>query len=292
MLLLLNVLIYGLINSVILALMTLGFSVTFGVSRVANFAYGGFYLFGGYTTWLLLNHLRLPYPVAILLSIIMTGLLGALLYWAVLLRVRGMVLSEVIATFAIGVAILEFFRWAGFVTYEFNLPFFIKGGVEIGGVVVDYHRLIIVGIGLALFLFLWFFTHHTRIGLSFRAIAQEERTALTFGISSDWTAMLSVAFGSALATVAAIAVLPLGIISINVGYEVLLIVLAVSVLGGLESIWGAVAAGFILGYAQTITATLFAPEWMAVVYLAAILIVLIVRPSGILGKFKELEERV
>ncbi|RLA85645.1 MAG: branched-chain amino acid ABC transporter permease [Deltaproteobacteria bacterium] len=287
-----SIIVYGLVNSAILALIAIGFSLTFGISGVANFAYGGFYLFSGYLTWMLLKCLGLPFGLAIPVAVLATGLLGFLTYWVILLRVRGIVLSEVIATFALGVGMLEFFRWKGFVTYEFTLPYFAKGTVMIAGVPLDYQRLIIIGIGLALVLFLYLFTHHTRIGLSFRGIAQNERTAISLGIESDWTAALSLALGSALAAVAAIAILPLGIISINVGYDVLLIAVAVGIIGGLESVAGILVGSLILGYAQVITGMYLAPEWTMVVYLAAIVVVLAIKPSGLFGKFKELEERV
>src|SRR5512144_2113219 len=122
-----SVLIYGLVNSVILILTALGFSLTFGLSKVANFAHGGLYLFAGFTAWLLLNKVGVPYGIAIVLAILATAVLGALIYRFILLRVRGIELAEVIATFAVGVALLEFFRSAGFVTYEFNLAPFIRG---------------------------------------------------------------------------------------------------------------------------------------------------------------------
>ena len=287
-----SVLVYGLVNSVIFALIAIGFSLTFDISGVANFAYGGFYLLSGYLTWMLLNYLGLPFALAICITVVLVGLLGFITYWVILLRVRGIVLSEVIGTFALGVGILEFFRWKGFVTYEYSLPYFKKGTVFIAGVPLDYHRLFIIGIGIALVFFLYFFTHHTRIGLSFRGIAQNERTAISLGIESDWTAALSLALGAAMAAIAAIAILPLGIISINVGYDVLLIAVAIGIVGGLESVPGILVASLILGYAQVITGMYLAPKWMMVVYLAAIVLVLAIKPSGLFGKFKELEERV
>jgi len=287
-----SILIYGLVNSVSLALIAMGFSLTFGISGVANFAYGGFYLLSGFLVWMLLNYLKFPFILAIVATIGVVGLLGFVTYWVILLRVRGIPLSEVIATFALGVGILELFRWLGFVTYEFTLPYFKKGMVMIAGVPVDYQRLFMIGIGLALVVFLYFFTHYTRIGLAFRGIAQNERTAISLGIKSDWTAALSLAFGSAMGAVAAVVILPLGIISINQGYEVLLIAVAVGIVGGLESVPGILVASLILGYAQVLTGIYLKPEWMMVVYLAAIVLVLAIKPSGLFGKFKELEERV
>lgn len=287
-----SLLIFGLVNSVVLILTALGFSLTFGLSKVANFAHGGLYLMAGIFAWLLLRRVGLPYPVAIILTVLATGVVGALIYRLILIRVRGIELSEVIATFAVGVAILEFFRWMGFVTYEYNLPAFVPGQVEIAGIFVDYQRLIIVAVGLVLAVLLWLFSHHTKTGLALRGMAQDEYTALTLGIESDWAAMLSVALGSSMTAVAAIAILPLGIISINVGYDVLLIALAVAVVGGLESTMGLIIAGVTLGYAMIITSTFLGSHWTIVVYLVAIVLVLAIRPSGILGKFKELEERV
>jgi branched-chain amino acid transport system permease protein len=288
----LYVLIYGLVNSAILALTAIGFSLTFGISGVANFAHGALYLFSGYLTWMILNYLGVPLFIAIPLTLMVNGLLGFAIYWTVLFRVRGIPLSEVIATFALGVGILELFRWAGFVTYEFNLPYFVKGDVNIAGVPLDYQRLFIIAISVALILFLYFLTRHTRTGLAFRGIAQNEKTALSLGIESDWTASLSMALGAGMAGLAAIAILPLGIISINVGYDVLLIAVAVGIIGGLESVNGILVASLLLGFAQIITGVYLAPEYMMVVYLAAIVIVLVVKPSGLFGKFKELEERV
>src|SRR6185436_15816968 len=122
------IVIYGLVNSVILILTALGFSLTFGLSKIANFAHGGLYLFAGLTAWLLRNRLGLPYAVAISSAILLTSLLGALIYRVILQRVRGIELAEVIATFAVGVAIIETFRSLGFVTFEFNLPPFVRGG--------------------------------------------------------------------------------------------------------------------------------------------------------------------
>jgi branched-chain amino acid transport system permease protein len=287
-----TILIYGLVNSVILILIALGFSLTFGLSRVANFAHGGLYLFAGFAAWLLRNRLNLPYGIAILLAIVLTGFLGALIYRFILQRVRGIELAEVIATFAVGIAIIETFRSLGFVTYEYSLPPFVRGGTRILGVAIDYQRLFIVGIGLLLAILLWVFTRYTKTGLALRGIAQDEHTALTVGIESDWAAMLSVAIGAALTAVAALAILPLGIISISQGYEVLLIAVAVAVLGGLESTVGLVVGGLILGYSQVVAADVLGTQWQAVVYLVAIVLMLAIRPSGLFGRFQELEERV
>lgn len=285
-------LVFGFVNSVVLMLTALGFSLTFGLSGVANFAHGGLYLLSGFLAWMLIHHLKFPFPVAALVTIAAMGALGAVIYRVVLRPVRGIVLSEVIGTFAVGVAIIELFRWKGFTTYDFSLPVFVGGGVQLFGVDLDYQRVCIVAIGLGLTVLLWAFTRFTKVGLAVRGMSQDEYTALSVGIDSDWAAMLSLALGSALAAVAAMALLPLGIISINTGYDVLLVALAVTVLGGLESTPGMMVGSFVIGYATALTGNYLGPRWNEVVYLAAIVLVLGVKPSGLLGRSKELEERV
>lgn len=289
---LISTLVFGFVNSVVLMLTALGFSLTFGLSGVANFAHGGLYLLSGFLAWMLIHYLKMPFPVAAVVTVVAVGALGAAIYRVVLRPVRGIVLSEVISTFAVGVAIIELFRWKGFTTYDFSLPAFVSGRVDVFGVSLDYQRLCIVAVGLGLTALLWAFTRFTRIGLALRGMSQDEYTALSLGIDSDWAAMLSLALGSALAAVAAIALLPLGIISINIGYDVLLVALAVTVLGGLESTPGMMVGSFVIGYATALTGNYLGPRWNEVVYLAAIVLVLGVKPSGLLGKSKELEERV
>lgn len=290
--LLASTLVYGLVGSVTLMLTALGFSLTFGLSGVANFAHGGLYLLSGFLAWLLVHHLGLPFLLAAVGSVAAVAVLGAVIYRVVVMPVRGIALAEVIATFAVGVAIVEFFRWRGFTTYDYSLPVLVRGGVQIAGVSVDWQRVLIVGIGLALTLLLWAFTRFTRFGLALRGMSQDEYTALSIGIDSDWAAMSSMALGAGLAAVAGVVLLPLGIISINSGYDALLVALAVTVLGGLESTPGMIVGSLIVGYAVTITGNYLNPRWREVVYLAAIVLVLGVKPSGLLGRSKELEERV
>ena len=153
-------------------------------------------------------------------------------------------------------------------------------------------RICIVIIGMGLTGFLWFFTHHTRTGLRFRAIAQDERTALSLGINADRVAALSVSFGAAYAAIAAIVILPLGTITVEHGYDVLINALAVCIVGGLGSTGGVIFASFLIGYAETFTAAYIGSHWVMLVPLAAILAILVIKPSGIFGQQKELEERI
>lgn len=284
--------IYGFINSIILALIALGFSLTFGISGVSNFSYGAMYIMAGYAVWIMINLLGLPFALAAILSVILTALFGLALYRFVLLRVRGMVISEVIATFGVGLAILELFRYLGFTGFEYTLPVFTDGSVMIGDTYIDHQRLWIVGVGISLAIGLYLFTRYTKTGLAFRGIAQDEKTALSLGINADRVAGLSVAFGSGLAAIAAILILPRGTISVNEGYDVLINAMAVCIIGGLGSTVGVIVASFMIGYAQMITDAFSGPHWKMIVSLVAILIILLVKPSGLFGKQKELEERI
>jgi branched-chain amino acid transport system permease protein len=288
----LGTILYAVLNSAILAVMALGFNLTFGISGVANFAYGSMYILSAYLSWMLLNLLELPYGLALLLSLLMTMSAGALMYRFVLLRVRGQALSEVIATFGIGLAVLELFQYLGFVGFEYSLPVLIDDSFIIGETVIDAQRLLIAAAGGILVAGLWAFTHYTRLGLAFRGIAQDERTALTLGIESDRIAMFSVALGCGLAALSATLIIPLGSISPSDGYEVLIKALAVCIIGGLGSTGGVIVASFVIGFAERFTDTYLSSHWTMIVSLAAILIVLVVKPSGLFGRQKELEERI
>jgi branched-chain amino acid transport system permease protein len=287
-----SVVIYGVINSLILALMAVGFALAYSVSRVPNFAHGALYILAGYVCWIFLNNLGLNYVLCIILTIIITAIVGWLIYRFVLMRVRGMPVSEIIASFSISLAILELLRWGGLRGSTFVLPTFFPGAVEIFGVPVDFQRLAMIGIAVLVVLAIWFFTHYVRVGLGLRAIAQDERAALMMGINSDWAAALALALGSALAAVAAIVILPLGNITVTTGYDVLIFSIAVCICGGLGSWTGTILAAFILGFAQIITVYFIAPHFQMVVVLLAIILILIFKPSGLFGTQKELEERV
>lgn len=289
---LLGTLIYGFVNSAILALLAMGFNLTFGISGVANFAYGAVYIFSGFSAWIFLNTLGFPYVVAVLAAILLAGLMGLAIYFGVILRIKGMPLSEVMATFGLGLAIMELFRYFDFVGFRYTLPVFLDGSLSIGDVYIDYQRIIIGLIAVGLTAALYLFTNHTRTGLALRAIAQDERSALTFGIDPDLVGGLSMAIGCALAAIAAVVILPLGTIAVEGGYEVLINALAVCIVGGLGSTVGILVASVLIGYSQTFTANYLEPHWMMLVSLIAIAIVLVVKPSGLFSHQKELEERI
>jgi branched-chain amino acid transport system permease protein len=287
-----EIIIYGIINSVSLALMALGFTLVYGVSRLPNFAHGALYVLTGYLTWLLMNRLGLNYPLSMLVALCGSAAIGAAMYYFILVRVRGMPISEIIASYAIGLAILEGLRWGGLKGGTFVLPPFIKGSTEIFGTSVDFHRMVVVAAGIILVGALWLFVNGTKIGLALKGMAQDERAALTLGIDSDRMAVVAMALGSVLAGLAALVLLPLGNIVVEAGYNVLIMAVAVCIVGGLGSWTGAVLASFLIGFAQILTVAYLGTHFQIVVALLAIIITLIWRPSGLFGWQKELEERV
>jgi branched-chain amino acid transport system permease protein len=287
-----DILIYGIINSFSLALMAIGFTLVYGISRLPNFAHGALYVITGFGVWWFVHKLHLNYLVSILLALALMGMIGAAIYRFILIRVRGMATSEIIATYALGLAILEFLRWGGFKGMTYTLPVFIEGSINIGEVPVDFQRMIVIGIGIVVVSFMWLFTHFNRTGLALRGMAQDEHAAMMLGIDSDWMAVIAMAMGSILAGLSAVVLLPLGNIVVEAGYNVLILSIAVCIVGGLGSWVGAILAAFMIGFLQIITVAYIESHFQMVVALLAIIVTLILKPSGLFGRQKELEERV
>jgi branched-chain amino acid transport system permease protein len=293
-----DILIYGTVNSIVFALIAVGFTLVYGVSRIPNFAHGSLYVLVGFLTWSFINDLKLNYAVSILFSLIIASVVGLIIYRFILIRLRGMPTSEIIASFAVSLIILEGLRMQGIAGFKgFIGPFyvlrpFVDGKINVFGVLLDYQRLIIIGAGLAILSLVWLFTHYTKTGLSLRAIAQDEQAAMMLGVNSDRTAMISLSIGSALAGLAAVLILPLGNIAAEQGYRVLVYALAVCIIGGLGSWAGTILASFVLGFSMITSTAIFGALWENVVLVGTIILILLLKPSGLMGKQKELEERV
>jgi len=293
-----EVIVYGIVNGMIFVLMAVGFSFVYGISRLPNFAHGALYVVTGFITWSFINNTGLPYWLSVILSLIIVSLAGVVIYQFVMIRVRGMPISEIIVSFAIALAILEGLRlqgiggFKGFIGPGYILPPFIDGVIETSWVTIDLQRLLIIAVGLLLLGFMWLFTHYHRIGLALKAMAQHERAALMLGINSDRMANIALGIGSALAGLAAITVTPLGNVNCESGYSVLTNAIAVCVIGGLGSWVGTILAALILGLATTILSAIGGTMWNNVLVFGLIIFILIARPSGLFGQQKELEERV
>ena len=293
-----DILIYGTVNSIVFALIAVGFTLVYGVSRIPNFAHGSIYVLVGFLTWSFINDLGLCYALSVIISLIIASVVGLIIYRFILIRLRGLPTSEIIASFAVSLIILEGLRMQGIAGFKgFIGPFyvlkpFVDGKISVFGVFVDYQRLIIIGGGVFILTLIWLFTHHTKAGLSLRAIAQDEQAAMMLGINSDRAAMIALSIGSALAGLAAVLILPLGNIAAEQGYKVLVYALAVCIIGGLGSWAGTILASFVLGFSMITSTVLFGALWENVVLVGTIILILLIKPSGLMGKQKELEERV
>ncbi len=287
-----EILLFGVINSVTLSLTALGFTLVYSISRLPNFAHGALYVTSGYIVWLCVNTLGMNYLAGIVVGIVATSILGALMYRLIIQRIRGMQISEIIATYAIGLAIIEGLRWGGLRGSTFTLPSFLAGSIKIGGIAVDNQRFFVLGSGVVVFAALGLFVKFTKTGLALKAIAQDERAAMMLGIDSDRKALVSFALGSGLSAFAAVLILPLGSIVVETGYNVLIYSIAVSIIGGLGSWGGAIVASFIIGFAQILTEVFLSTQYTMVISLVAIIVTLLLKPSGIFGKQKELDDRV
>jgi len=293
-----EIFVYGVANGMTFVLWAVGFSFVYGISRLPNFAHGALYVVTGFITWSFINSTGLPHWLSIILSLLIVSFAGVAIYQFVMIRVRGMPISEIIVSFAIALAILEGLRlqgiggFKGFIGPGYVLPPFVNGVIETHWVTIDFQRLLIIAAGLLLLGFMWLFTHYHKVGLALRAMAQNERAALMLGINSDRMANIALGIGSALAGISAIAVMPLGNVNCESGYSVLTNAIAVCVIGGLGSWVGTILAALILGLATTIMSALGGTMWNNVLVFGLIILILIIRPSGLFGQQKELEERV
>lgn len=293
-----QILIYGTVNSMIYALIAVGFTLVYGVSRIPNFAHGAIYVLVGFLCWSFINEWHMNYALAILLALGMAAILGMLIYRFILIRLRGMPTSEIIASFAVSLILLEGLRlqgiagFKGFIGPFYTLPPFFDGKVNFLGVFIDYQRLIILVAGTLIIGLIYLLTRYTKSGLSLRAIAQDEQAAMMIGVNSDRAAMISLSVGSALAGLAAVLILPLGNLAVEQGYKVLVHALAVCIIGGLGSWAGTLWASFLIGFSVILSTSLFGAVWESVVLVGTIILILLFKPSGLFGKQKELEERV
>lgn len=293
-----EVIIYGLVNGMTFVLMAVGFSFVYGISRLPNFAHGALYVVTGFITWSFINKAGLPYWLSVSLSILIVSLIGMAIYQFLLIRVRGMPISEIIVSFAVALGILEGLRLQGFGGFKgfigpgYVLPPMVDRVVVTDWLTIDWQRLLIIAAGLLILGLMWLFTHYHKLGLALRAMAQHERAALMLGINSDRMANVALAIGSALSGFAAVVIMPLGNINCESGYSVLTHAIAVCVIGGLGSWMGTVIAALTLGMATTVMSALGGTMWNNVLVFGLIILILIARPSGLFGQQKELEERV
>jgi branched-chain amino acid transport system permease protein len=278
-------LLIGLINGSFYALLSLGLAVIFGMLNIINFAHGAQYMLGAFTAYLILQYGGLGYWPSLVIAPIVVGLFGvlierALLQWLYKLdHLYGLLLTFGLALIIEGVA-RNYFGSAGL---PYTLPDSLRGGQNLGFMFLPNYRLWVVAASLTVCLGTWFVIERTRIGAYLRAATENPTLVRAFGINVPRMITLTYGFGVALAAFAGVMAAPIYNVSPQMGSELIIVVFAVVVIGGMGSILGAVVTGFALGVIEGLTKVFF-PEASNTVIFVIMAVVLLVRPAGLFGR--------
>ena len=286
-----DILVTGLVNGGVYALLAIGFSLIFGVARIVNIAHTGFYMVSAYLLYTLLNLARLNFFLSFLLAVAAVTLLSVISYKLVIEPVRQHEAAVLIATIALALIFQESLLRIFGGHFRGN-PAILEGAVEIAGVSVSYQQLLTLAVVAVVLIATWLLLHHTRLGLAIRATANDLEVANLMGMNVHRVAMLTVAISAMLAAVAGAVVAPLIVVDPFMWLSPLITVLAIVVLGGLGSIKGSMVGAFIIGYAEVLTVFLVPTGAFlkGAVSLSIMVLVLLLRPEGLFGVAFE-EER-
>jgi branched-chain amino acid transport system permease protein len=288
---LLELLIVGLVNSGIFALLAVGFSLVFGVARIVNIAHTAFYMLAAYFIYSLLNLAGLNFAAAVVLAVIAVTALGMVAYRLVIEPLRQHEAAVLIATIALALLFQEALLLAFGGHFRGN-PTIVEGALAIAGVSVTYQQLLTLGIVGLVLVGTWLLLNHTRLGLAIRATANDLEAANLMGINVHRVAMLTMAVSVMLAAIAGAVVAPLTVVDPLMWLSPLVTILAIVVLGGLGSIKGSMVGAVIIGYVEALTVFLVpAGAFLkGAVALSIMVVVLLLRPEGLFGVAFE-EER-
>jgi branched-chain amino acid transport system permease protein len=276
-------LVNGLIIGLLYLLMAIGFTLVFGVMRIANFAHGEFYMLGAFMSFVGVTQLGLPYIVSVLLAFVATLALGWLVEIIVLKPFRGDELNGLIATLGLAM-ILQNVALMVFGPDPQSMPPTAEGVVNLGAIVMPISRLYVVAFSAVVLALLYGFLMHTRSGRALRAVVQDMEIATAQGIRAHVVYPLGFALGVALAAVAGALMAPVFSVSPFIGGAPLFKAFIVVVLGGLGSIPGAALASLLLGVAESLGSTFFDGSTADMMIFALVILVLVVRPTGLLGR--------
>jgi branched-chain amino acid transport system permease protein len=286
-----DILVTGLVNGGVYALLAIGFSLIFGVARIVNIAHTAFYMLAAYCFYTLLVKFGLGFLVSGVIAVVGVTLLSVLCYRLVIEPVREHEAAVLIATIALGLIFQEMML-ISFGGNYLGIPSTLEGSVRVAGVGIPYQRLLILIVAAAMLLFVWFVLYRTRLGLAIRATANDLEVANLMGMNVRRVAMATVAISVALAAVAGVVVAPVFVVDPFMWLAPLVTMLAIVVLGGLGSLKGSLIGALIIGYVEAIT--VFALPGGAylkgAVALLIMVIVLLARPEGLFGVVFE-EER-
>ena len=278
-------LLIGLINGSFYALLSLGLAVIFGMLNIINFTHGALYMLGALTAYMLLQFTGLGYWPSLVIAPIVVGLFGMViercfLQWLYKLdHLYGLLLTFGLALIIEGVS-RHYFGTAGL---PYTLPDSLQGGRNLGFMFLPNYRAWVIVASLTVCLGTWFVIERTRIGAYLRAATENPALVRAFGINVPRMITLTYGFGVALAAFAGVMAAPIYNVSPNMGSELIIVVFAVVVIGGMGSILGAIVTGFALGIVEGLTKVFF-PEASNTVIFVIMAIVLLVRPAGLFGR--------
>lgn len=284
---LLLVLYQGAVLGAIYALMALGFTLIYGSLRFLNLSLGSLFTLGAYVAWVVSAGLGLPPLVGLAAAFLLVGLAGAGIYEVAvrpLVGRPGWEIATIISTLAVGIVIQQLIQivWG---PRNQGMPDLMSGSARVGPVlVVQYQRVAVVGVALAVMAALWWLLTRTRHGLAIRAVALNRDAARLGGVSADRVFLLVMALGSGLAAISGV-LLSTVMVSLNptVGLAYALRGLVVTLFGGLGSITGTLWAAFIIGLFESFVAVYFGEGWKLPALFVFLIVVLVVRPSGLAG---------
>jgi branched-chain amino acid transport system permease protein len=278
-------LLLGLINGSFYAVLSLGLAVIFGLLNIINFSHGAQYMMGAFVAWMGLNYLGINYWFALILVPIVMGLFGILLERTMISRLYHLDhLYGLLLTFGIALIIQGLFRnYYGISGLPYQIPAALQGGQNLGFMFLPNYRGWVVVASLVVCLGTWFMIERTRLGALLRAATENARLVGAFGINVPRMITLTYAFGVGLAGFAGILAAPIYSVNPNMGADLIIVVFAVVVIGGMGSIMGAIVTGYGLGIIEGLT-RVFYPEGSAVVIFVIMAIVLLMRPQGLFGR--------
>jgi branched-chain amino acid transport system permease protein len=278
-------LLLGLINGSFYALLSLGLAVIFGMLNIINFAHGAQYMLGAFAAFFLLQYVGLGYWTALVIAPVLVGLTGvvierALLQWLYRLdHLYGLLL-----TFGLALIIEGVFRnYFGSSGMPYQMPETLTGGQNLGFMFLPNYRAWVVVFSAAVCLTTWFVIERTKLGSYLRAATENPTLVRAFGINVPRMITLTYGFGVGLAALAGVMAAPIYNVSPQMGADLIIVVFAVVVIGGMGSIMGAIVTGFGLGIIEGLTKVFF-PEASNTVIFVIMAIVLLIRPAGLFGR--------
>jgi branched-chain amino acid transport system permease protein len=279
----LQILIYGAVSSAIYAMLAVGFTLIFGVARILNLAHGSFYALGAYAAYVLTSILKIPLFLAAPLAVLLVAGFGVVMERFLVRPLRQSQLAVLMITLAVSLAV-EQALFLIFGSEYRNVPSFVAEKLSIGGVDISGQRLLALVAGVLVLLTLWLFIQRTRLGAAILAVSQDPEAAQYMGIPTNRIFSIVIAISAGTAALAGVLVSPFLTVQPTMGLLPMVKAFAIVIVGGLGSIPGSIIASLILGYSETIVAYLISTSWTELVSLVAVVITLMIRPSGILGR--------